>query len=136
MHSNERVPRILVIDDDEALQRALKRAAEAAGYDVTQAFDGGPGLELARSEAFDLVLLDVNMPHSDGRDVLSKLRSDPDTATLPVIIFSSRGDRLARLQGLELGADDYIEKPFEPALLMRKIARRIEKSRERAASST
>jgi DNA-binding response OmpR family regulator len=119
--------RLLIIDDDVAVQHALRRATEAAGFDVVQAFDGAAGLALALAERFDLIVLDVNMPLMDGRDVLRKLKQHPANETVPVLIYSGRADHLARLSGLQLGADDYIEKPFEGSEIVAKIQRLIQK---------
>lgn len=118
--------RLLVVDDDVAVQRAVKRAAEAAGLEVVQAFDGAAGLALAFTETFDLILLDINMPEMDGRDVLTKLKQNLTTAAVPVLIYSGRVDQLDRLVGLQLGADDYIEKPFDANHLVKKIERLIQ----------
>lgn len=128
--------RILVVDDNEAVQKVVRRAAEAAGFEVVQARDGAEGLRLASAERFDLILLDINMPIMDGRDVLRKLKQSPSTADVPVLIYSGRMDEFARLSGLELGADDYLEKPFDTAMLLRKIARLIEKKADERAAST
>lgn len=128
MPDEPRKRRLLVIDDDEMLLQLMTRLAHDAGYEVMLAADGAPGLALARAERFDLVLLDINMPLMDGRDVLMQLRKDPRTAALPVLIYSSRGSQSDRLTALELGADDYMEKPFAQPELMRKIARLIEKA--------
>jgi DNA-binding response OmpR family regulator len=120
------IARILTVDDDVEVQKVVKRAAEAAGLEVVQAFDGAAGLALALTEPFDLILLDINMPKMDGRDVLSKLRNNHATAAVPVLIYSGRAGQLDRLVGLELGADDYIDKPFESSLLVKKIERLIQ----------
>jgi DNA-binding response OmpR family regulator len=125
--------RILVVDDDAAVQKVVKRAAEAAGFEVVQALDGALGLRLATSERFDLVLLDINMPMMDGRDVLRKIKQNPATADVPVLIYSGRIDQLDRVSGLELGADDYLEKPFDTGMLIRKISRLIERKTEERA---
>jgi DNA-binding response OmpR family regulator len=117
--------RILIIDDDERLQRAMKRAAETAGYEVEHAFNGSDGLTLAAKEKFDLILLDINMPTMDGRDVLSRLKQNAETSNIPVLVCSARSGQLDRHLGLELGADDYIDKPMDANLLMGKIARII-----------
>lgn len=126
--------RILVVDDDADVQKVVKRAAEAASFEVVQAFDGALGLHLATSERFDLVLLDINMPMMDGRDVLRKIKQNPTTADVPVLIYSGRIDQLDRVSGLELGADDYLEKPFDTRMLLRKISRMIEKKAEERAA--
>jgi len=126
--------RLLIIDDDVQVQKVVRRVMEAAGFEVVQAFDGVAGLALALAERFDLIVLDVNMPLMDGRDVLRKLKQEPANENVPVLIYSGRGDHLERLAGLELGAEDYIEKPFEGGQLVRKIRRLIEKKKEAAAS--
>ncbi len=120
--------RILVIDDDAKLQSLIKRTAEAAGLQVVQAFDGPPGLALAAAERFDLILLDINMPAMDGRDVLKHLKGNPSTADVPVLVYSGRDSQHDRLVALELGAADYIDKPFESGALTRKMQRLIEKN--------
>ncbi|HEV3191007.1 MAG TPA: response regulator [Polyangiaceae bacterium] len=125
--------RILVIDDDVKVQSVVKRAAEAAGFEVAQAFDGLPGLALAALEKFALILLDINMPAMDGRDVLKRLKENPTTADIPVLVYSGRDSQSDRLVALELGAEDFIDKPFEPSALIRKIGYLIDrKARERA----
>jgi DNA-binding response OmpR family regulator len=127
--------RLLIIDDDVLVQKALWRALEAAGFEVVQAFDGAAGLALALAERFDLIVLDVSMPRMDGRDVLRRLRQNPTTEDVPVLIYSGRADHLARLTGLQLGADDYIEKPFEAGQLVAKIRRLILKRADAANPS-
>jgi two-component system cell cycle sensor histidine kinase/response regulator CckA len=124
--------RILIVDDDVEVQRLVKRAAEAEGFVVTQAFDGAPGLAHAVKETFDLILLDINMPTMDGRDVLSSLKRNPATAGVPVIAYSGRAGQDDRLALLQLGAEDIIEKPFQVGLLMQKIQHVIRKAHERA----
>jgi DNA-binding response OmpR family regulator len=121
--------RILLVDDDFHVQRSLKRAAEAAGFKVVHAVDGVAGLEMATTQTFDLILLDINLPRMDGRDVLKRLKGNPITADVPVVVYSGRADESDRRVGLDLGAADYVEKPFDLGMLMRKIARIIEKSR-------
>jgi DNA-binding response OmpR family regulator len=108
----------------------LLRVATEQGYRVLQAFDGEEALRLVTADRPDLLLLDIMMPRLDGRDVLRRLKGDPATARLPVIVFSARGDHSDRLVGLELGADDYIEKPFDIDALLRRIEYLIWKSRE------
>src|SRR6266511_1016546 len=95
--------RILVVDDDEGLQRAVKRAAETAGYEVAQVYDGHDALSLAAKEKFDLILLDINMPAMDGRDVLSRLKRNTETAIIPVLVLSSRSGQLDRHERTSTG---------------------------------
>jgi DNA-binding response OmpR family regulator len=121
---------ILVADDDTELQTLVARLAAAHGYTVIQALDGERALAEIALRRPDLILLDLMMPRLDGRDVLRRLKADPDTATIPVIVYSARGEHSDRLLGLELGADDYIEKPFNADMLMRRISHRIWKSKQ------
>lgn len=126
-----RVERLLVVDDDIHVQKTVKRAAEAAGYEVVQATDGAVGLEMATTRPFDLILLDINLPRMDGRDVLKRLKENPGTLDVPVLVYSGRADENDRRVVLELGAEDCIEKPFDLATLLRKIERLIETARNR-----
>jgi CheY-like chemotaxis protein len=118
-------PRLLVVDDDEDLQRAVKRVAEAAGYEVLQEFDGAELQSLVKETTPDVVLLDVDMPNSDGRDVLRRLKNDPATSAVPVIMCSSRVDELDSRSKLQLGADGYVAKPSPPHVLLATIARAL-----------
>lgn len=122
---------LLIVDDDRDLNEMVKRYALQQGYVVHQAFDGGAALECVRAVRPDLVLLDITMPVLDGRDVLRQLKADPATREVTVMVFSARGDQNDRRVGLELGAIDYVEKPFSLAQLMGKIAYTLSQ-RERA----
>lgn len=121
--------RLLIVDDDEGLQALLFRAAEAAGYEVVQVFDGEAALRHAAESRPDLILLDVMMPKLDGRDVLRRLKADPATARIPVIVCSARGEQSDRLVGLELGAHEYLDKPFRLDMLLRRIEYLLWKTR-------
>jgi two-component system, OmpR family, KDP operon response regulator KdpE len=120
--------RVLIADDDEDVQKAIKRSAARAGYEVLQVYDGLAVLDRAKEEQPDVILLDVTMPGADGRDVLRQLKLDPATERIPVLICSGRTDQTDRIVGLGLGAEDYVNKPFAADELMRKIAKLIEKS--------
>jgi two-component system OmpR family response regulator len=110
--------KLLVIDDDERLRALLAEYLGARGLEVKTAPDGASGLERLRAEAFDLVILDVMMPGMDGFDVCRELRR---TSKVPVIMLTARGDELDRIVGLELGADDYLPKPFNPRELLARV---------------
>lgn len=120
-------PCLLIVDDDRDLNELVKRCALREGYVVHQAYDGGAALESIKALHPDLVLLDITMPVLDGRDVLRRLKADPDTREVSVVVFSARGDQTDRRVGLELGADDYIEKPFNLAQLMGKLSYALSK---------
>lgn len=102
--------RVLVVDDDAALRQTVADAVRLAGHVATEARDGAAAIDLVTRESFDLVILDVNMPHVDGFTVLEKLRRR--RPALPVIMLTARDEREDVVRGLKLGADDYIRKPF------------------------
>ncbi|WP_444921534.1 response regulator [Microbulbifer sp. CnH-101-G] len=121
--------RILLIDDDTELTDLLSEYLTGEGFDVTAANDGGRGLELAQSQHFDALVLDVMLPVHNGFDVLRKLREEasPTSRSLPVIMLTAKGDTVDRIVGLEMGADDYLPKPCNPrelAARLRAILRR------------
>lgn len=110
--------RLLLVEDDPTLSQALKFNLAREGYEVATASDGEAGLEAARNERLDLILLDVMLPGMSGIEVLRVLRREG--VTTPVIIVSAKGDEIDRVVGLKIGADDYITKPFSrPELLAR-----------------
>ena len=119
---------ILVVDDDADLRRLLERELEAAGYRVTQAASGSEALERARRHLPALVLLDMSLPDVDGVEVLRRLKASPSTAHVAVVLLSGRCAEADRIAGLELGADDYIGKPFslrELLLRVQAVHRRV-----------
>ncbi|HVC33985.1 MAG TPA: response regulator transcription factor [Chloroflexota bacterium] len=110
--------RILVIDDDEAITLALRRALSFDGYTVELALDGEEGLRKARDVAPDLIILDVLMPGIDGFEVCRRVRSGDDT---PILMLTARDDIADRVRGLDAGADDYLVKPFAPDELLARV---------------
>ena len=113
------IVRILVIDDEPAIRRFLRTSLGAEGYDVLEAEDGEMGLAMLRRNAVDLLVLDLGLPGIDGLDVLSKLREGG--SSLPVIVLSSRTDETGKVKALDLGADDYVTKPFGTDELLARI---------------
>ncbi len=120
--------RLLVIDDDPRLRELLAEYLTGRGFAVDTAPDGLAGLEAARAGAHALLVLDIMMPGLDGLDVLRELRK---TSTTPVILLTARGDDLDRIVGLELGADDYLPKPFNPRELLARIQAVLRRSEAR-----
>ncbi|MGI8886968.1 MAG: response regulator transcription factor [Gaiellaceae bacterium] len=110
--------RILLIEDEESISEPLAAALEREGFDVLVAATAAEGRKLFRERAPDLVLLDVMLPDGDGKDVLRDIRSASRT---PVIMVTARGEELQRVLGLELGADDYVTKPFSAAELAARV---------------
>jgi diguanylate cyclase (GGDEF)-like protein len=128
------VTTVLVADDDEDIRAYLEVALELAGYDVLHACDGFEVLERARFGHPDLILLDVMMPGLDGLEALERLRGDPRTSHLPVLLLSARAQREDAIAGLDAGADDYLTKPVETDELLARLRaalRRADQQRTR-----
>jgi DNA-binding response OmpR family regulator len=104
-----RSPSILVVDDEESIQKLLTYPLEREGFEVVQARDGEEALDRFREGSFDLVVLDLALPRLDGLEVCRRLRA---SSTVPIIMLTARDDEVDKVLGLELGADDYITKPF------------------------
>ncbi len=122
--------KVLIIEDEKELAKVLKAYLERAGYEVLLAGRGDRGLSLWRENKPSLVLLDLNLPEMDGIDIAKEIRQTNDT---PIIMVTARVDEVDRLLGLELGADDYITKPFSPREVVARVKavlRRVEKSPE------
>ncbi|MGY6499705.1 MAG: EAL domain-containing protein [Acidimicrobiales bacterium] len=104
---------VLVVDDDDAVRRLLVRALGRRGFELIEATDGTAALDAIRSREIDVVLLDAGLPDISGLDVLSQVRADPRTVTLPVILVTGNAELDQRVAGLEAGADDYLTKPVD-----------------------
>lgn len=115
--------KVLIAEDDHAIQRLLETNLQVAGYAVVCASDGRQALEAVREELFDLALLDIMMPELDGFELLPHLR-DKD---VPVIFVSAKGDVVSRVQGLRLGAEDYLVKPFDILELLVRMEKVLER---------
>jgi len=111
--------RVLIVDDEPAIIRFLRAGLEAQGYIVSDAKDGRTALEAVRRKAADLVVLDLGLPDMDGLDVVKTMRESGET--LPIIILSSRGGESHKIEALDLGADDYIVKPFGVGELLARV---------------
>ena len=117
--------KILIVDDEAQLVEMMKMRLEAAGYSVIAAYDGQEGLNKARKEKPDLIILDLMLPKMDGYKVCGLLKNDARYSKIPIIMFTARAqDEDVRL-GKDLGAEDYVIKPFEPKLLLDKIRKLI-----------
>lgn len=112
---------ILVVDDEPGIVTLARDYLERAGFRVLSAGDGVAGLRMARTEHPNLVVLDLMLPGMDGLDIVRALREDPATRTLPVIMLTARVEEADMLIGLELGADDYVTKPFSPRALVARV---------------
>ncbi|MDA8097975.1 MAG: response regulator transcription factor [Clostridia bacterium] len=120
--------KILVVDDEKHIIELLKFGLEREGYQVLVAYDGSQALELISREAPDLVVLDVMLPEIDGFAVCRAIRGDARTREVPVIMLSARGQELDKVLGLELGADDYVTKPFSVRELVARVKARLRRS--------
>lgn len=115
------IPKVLVIDDEKDIVDLVAYNLEKAGMKVIRAYDGEMALRKAASDGVDLVVLDVMLPGIDGWEVLKRLRADTRTASVPILMLTARGDETEKVLGLELGADDYLTKPFSPKELAARV---------------
>ncbi|MBU5590914.1 response regulator transcription factor [Clostridium sp. MSJ-4] len=113
--------KILVVDDEEHIVELLKFNLEKSGYKVVIAMDGNAAIEIAKNELPKLILLDLMLPGKDGYDVCKEIRKDNITAHIPIIMLTAKGEELDKILGLELGADDYITKPFSVRELIARV---------------
>lgn len=115
--------KILLVDDEEDVLRTVGFRLQASGYDVVTASDGKEGLEKAHSEKPDLVILDLMLPKMDGYKVCAFLKKDTRYRNIPIIMFTAKAGDIDKKLGLEVGADAYIMKPFEPPELVEAVAK-------------
>jgi two-component system phosphate regulon response regulator PhoB len=119
--------KILVVEDHKDTRELLKYNLSASGFDVAAAEDGQSGLNLAEAFKPEIILLDLMMPGMDGLEVCRHLKSNPELSRIPVIMLTAKGEEIDKIVGLELGADDYVVKPFSPrelALRIKAVLRR------------
>lgn len=114
-------PRLLLIEDEEDIAALIKLQAEIAGYKLHVEVDGLNGFRAIEREKPDLVILDLMLPGQSGLDVCRKIKGNPDLKDIPVIMISAKSEELDVVLGLELGADDYVTKPFSPKVLFSRI---------------
>jgi two-component system phosphate regulon response regulator PhoB len=126
---------LLLIDDERDLIELVRYNVEREGFDVIATHDGREGLEIARRHRPDLILLDVMMPGMDGLEVCRALRRDAATERTPVIMLTARASESDRVVGLELGADDYLTKPFSPRELVARVKAVLRRSQPQADDS-
>src|SRR5277367_1157827 len=119
INETSRPPKILVVEDEPAMVAGLRDNFEFEGYEVITASDGVEGLQKALDESPDLVVLDVMMPRMSGLEVCKQLRAK--RASLPIIMLTARGQEVDKVVGLELGADDYVTKPFSIRELLARV---------------
>jgi two-component system OmpR family response regulator len=126
------VDRILVADDDGHIREVVRFALAQAGFEVAEARDGREAIDRLAAGGIDLVVLDILMPEADGLEVCRRVRR---TSNVPIIFLSSKDDELDRVLGLELGADDYLSKPFSPRELLARVRAVLRRLREPPAAA-
>ena len=114
-------PKILLVEDDLSLVELVRYNLDREGFDVLYATDGEEGIEVAREQSPDLVLLDWMLPLVSGIEVCRRLRKLPETSNIPIIMLTARGEETDRIRGLDTGADDYVSKPYSPRELISRI---------------
>ena len=119
--------KIMIIDDEKGLVDVIRDFLEERGFLVTAAYDGKNGIEIIRKSKPDLIILDILMPDMDGRAVLKKLKKEKDLKDIPVIILSGKTDQFDRNYLLEMGAYEYVTKPYDSYRLLRQINNTLEK---------
>jgi DNA-binding response OmpR family regulator len=122
--------KILVVDDERDIVKALMIRLQGAGYDVVSAFDGAQGVFMAHKEKPDLIILDIRMPAGDGFGVAQRLKHSMHTFTIPIIFLTGSPERNAEEKASALGARFYIKKPYDPEELLDAIKRALEKDSE------
>ena len=126
--------KILIVDDEQDIVDLVGYNLEKSGYKTIRAYDGESGLRKALAEGPDLVLLDVMLPGLDGWEVCKRLRANEKTARLPVMMLTAKGDETEKVLGLELGADDYLTKPFSPKELVARVRALLRRAPKSAAA--
>jgi len=121
----EQMPKILIVDDEEHIVELIRFNLEREGFEVIASGDGDAALKKVFLDQPDLVILDLMLPGQDGLSVCRTLRSDPNSRGIPVIILSARTEEIDRVLGLEMGADDYVTKPFSPRELVARVKARL-----------
>ncbi len=122
--------RVLVVDDEKDIVELVRYHAAKAGFECVAGGDGPTALRLVRELQPDVVILDLMLPGLDGLQVCRRLREDPATARLPIIMLTAKAEEVDRILGLELGADDYVVKPFSPRELMARVRAVLRRTRE------
>ena len=122
--------KLLIVDDEEAIRKLVRKYAEFSGYEVTEAADGMEAVLLCRKEAFDCIIMDIMMPELDGFSACREIRKNSD---VPILLLSARGEEYDKINGFEFGADDYIVKPFSPRELMLRVDAVLRRTRASGA---
>src|SRR5277367_1433041 len=125
---------ILIVDDEPDVSDLLVYNLQKAGYKTVTARDGSVALQKARDDVPSLILLDLMLPLMDGTEVCRHLKADSKTAHIPIIMLTAKAEEVDRVVGLELGADDYVTKPFSPREMALRVNRSLRRGKEKTAS--
>ena len=125
--------KVLIVEDEANIRQLVKYNLEKESFQVIEAEDGLQGLRLAKAEKPDLVLLDLMLPQMDGLEVCRSLKGNQATAALPIIMLTAKSEEIDKVIGLELGADDYMTKPFSPRELVARVKAVLRRSQKEAA---
>jgi diguanylate cyclase (GGDEF)-like protein len=128
-------PRILIVDDDPLMRRIVAQSLDRAAYEISEAESGSAGVQFAIEQPPDLILLDVMMPEMDGFEVIRRLRGHPMTQNVPIILLTALGEMTEKIYGMQLGADDYMTKPFDPRELRARVQTHLKRSEHYLQSS-
>jgi two-component system alkaline phosphatase synthesis response regulator PhoP len=124
--------KILVIEDDPATSRLVDYTLRHEGYQILTASNGLEGIRKAHDEKPDLIILDVMLPGMDGFEICHRLRSEPDTAQMPILMFSAKAQEIDKDTGLKVGADDYLAKPADPAEVVNRVEKLLAQKKQAA----
>ncbi len=128
--------RILIVEDDTDILHLLSYNVQSAGFDIVTAMDGNAALAMVKQHSPDLIILDLMIPGIDGFEVCKELKRNPETRNMPVIMLTAKGEEVDRIVGLELGADDYVVKPFSPRELILRIRAILRRATSEAVPET
>jgi len=128
--------KILIVEDDPDITEMVEYNLTEEGYEVISAADGGAGVKLAGKNRPDLIILDIMLPEMDGFEVCRRLKSDSSTADVPIIFLSAKSEETDKVLGLELGADDYVTKPFSPRELIARIRAILRRGKQEPGAIT
>ncbi len=128
--------KILIVDDEKDITNLISYNLEREGFSTIKAFNGDKVIAIIKSQKPDLIILDLMLPGMNGLDICKGIRADPDTAHLPVIMLTAKGDEMDKIIGLEIGADDYMTKPFSVKELVARVRTILRRAHEREKPST
>ncbi len=128
--------KMLVVDDEPDIVELVTYNLKKEGFDVSSAFDGEDALAKIRKEKFDFIILDLMLPGIQGMEICRIMRSDPQMKNIPIIMLTAKGEEIDKILGLEMGADDYMTKPFSPRELLARIKTVMRRTSEKTADET